>query len=429
MTTISHGTEMSLYRGTAPFATQAFDLELRAFVPREQGTIYPMRLGTEYVGEVIEIGAGVVEVAVGDLVYGRGGHRDIQQAPAAELVRLPDGLEPEAALFVHHGCVALNALHDAKMRLGDSVGVFGLGVIGLLALQMARLSGARRVFGADTFAMRRQLALEYGAEDGVRPAGGDAGLEMKSSVGAGVDVAFEVSGTYPGLQAAIRSVRIGGRIVAVGYYQGGGEALRLGEEFLHNRVDLVSTMYVWDCPHRDYPLWDKAGCRMRCSSCLPAVSSRPSRSSRIASRGRRPTAPIVCSTSTRTRLSGSRSPTTEPGMSSVIRVTVWGENFHEHDDRKPIVREIYPDGMHTTIAEGIVEHAADRAEVRTVTFDEPEHGLPTASSTPRTCWSGGRMPATTQSPTRSRAGSSSACSTAWVSWPFMRRCTRSPSCA
>lgn len=258
MTTISHGTEMSLYRGTAPFATQAFDLELRAFVPREQGTIYPMRLGTEYVGEVIEIGADVEEVAVGDLVYGRGGHRDIQQAPAAELVRLPDGLEPEAALFVHHGCVALNALHDAKMRLGDSVGVIGLGVIGLLALQMARLSGGRRVFGADTFAMRRQLALEYGAEAVFDPTTADAGLEMKTRVGAGVDVAFEVSGTYPGLQAAIRSVRIGGRIVAVGYYQGGGEALRLGEEFLHNRVDLVSTMYVWDCPHRDYPLWDKS---------------------------------------------------------------------------------------------------------------------------------------------------------------------------
>lgn len=258
LTTISHGTEMSLYRGTAPFATQAFERARRAFVPHEQGTIYPMQLGTEYVGEVIEIGEDVNDVAVGDLVYGRGGHKEIQQAPAAELVRLPAGLEPEAALFVHHGCVALNALHDAKMRLGDSVGVFGLGVIGLLALQMARLSGARRVFGADTFAMRRKLALEYGADEVFDPATADAGLEMKGSAGSGVDVAFEVSGTYPGLQAAIRSVRMGGRIVAVGYYQGGGEALRLGEEFLHNRVDVVSSMYVWDCPHRDYPLWDKA---------------------------------------------------------------------------------------------------------------------------------------------------------------------------
>jgi 2-desacetyl-2-hydroxyethyl bacteriochlorophyllide A dehydrogenase len=258
MTTISHGTEMSLYRGTAPFATQAFERERRAFVPHDHGTIFPMQLGTEYVGEVIEIGEGVGEVAVGDLVYGRGGHKEIQQAQASELVLLPAGLAPEAAMFVHHGCVALNALHDAKMRLGDSVGVFGLGVIGLITLQMAGLSGGRRLFGADTFAKRRQLALDFGAEAVFDPTAEDAGLDMKTRTGAGVDVAFEVSGTYPGLQAAIRSVRMGGRIVAVGYYQGGGEALRLGEEFLHNRVDVVSTMYVWDCPHRDYPLWDKS---------------------------------------------------------------------------------------------------------------------------------------------------------------------------
>jgi trehalose utilization protein len=64
--------------------------------------------------------------------------------------------------------------------------------------------------------------------------------------------------------------------------------------------------------------------------------------------------------------------------STVIRVTVWGENFHERDDRKPIVREIYPDGMHTAIAQGVSENLADRAEVRTVTMDDPEHGLPSA---------------------------------------------------
>ena len=62
----------------------------------------------------------------------------------------------------------------------------------------------------------------------------------------------------------------------------------------------------------------------------------------------------------------------------VIRVTVWGENFHERDDRKPIVREIYPHGMHTTIAEGVSEQLGERARVRTATLDEPEHGLPTS---------------------------------------------------
>ena len=56
-----------------------------------------------------------------------------------------------------------------------------------------------------------------------------------------------------------------------------------------------------------------------------------------------------------------------------IRVTVWGENRHEQVDES--VARIYPDGMHTTIAAGIVEHLGDGCVVRTATLDDPEHGL------------------------------------------------------
>lgn len=60
-------------------------------------------------------------------------------------------------------------------------------------------------------------------------------------------------------------------------------------------------------------------------------------------------------------------------MSTPVTVTVWGENRHEQTDAN--VARIYPDGMHTTIAEGIRENLGDRAVVRTATLDEPEHGL------------------------------------------------------
>ncbi|MFP3463503.1 ThuA domain-containing protein [Arthrobacter globiformis] len=56
-----------------------------------------------------------------------------------------------------------------------------------------------------------------------------------------------------------------------------------------------------------------------------------------------------------------------------LRVTVWGENRHEQ--HQPHVAEIYPDGMHTTIREGIEENLSPRTEVATVTLDDPEHGL------------------------------------------------------
>jgi trehalose utilization protein len=56
-----------------------------------------------------------------------------------------------------------------------------------------------------------------------------------------------------------------------------------------------------------------------------------------------------------------------------MRVTVWGENVHEHRDES--VRGLYPDGMHATIAAGLRALLGDRVDVRTATLQEPEHGL------------------------------------------------------
>jgi trehalose utilization protein len=57
----------------------------------------------------------------------------------------------------------------------------------------------------------------------------------------------------------------------------------------------------------------------------------------------------------------------------MTRVTVWGENLHEQRDE--LVRKLYPEGMHAAIAAGIAEHLGEHATVRTVTLDQPEHGL------------------------------------------------------
>lgn len=61
---------------------------------------------------------------------------------------------------------------------------------------------------------------------------------------------------------------------------------------------------------------------------------------------------------------------------SPIRVTVWGENIHERRDAS--VQRIYPDGMHTTIADGIAENLGAAATIRVATLDQPEHGLSAA---------------------------------------------------
>ena len=257
---ISHGTELALYRGASAFEAKRFDRDLRLFVPAEEGTAYPMRLGYEWVGVVREAGAAVHRVAVGDVVQLALPHRQTQtlaldDGPLASWSVLPAGLAPERAALLQSTTIALAAVHDARLKVGDRVAVFGLGTFGLLALQLARLNGAGWVAGIDPIPARRERAEQLGADVALDSGASDAGGEIKAA--GGVDVAIEFSGRYAALHEALRSVRMAGSVVAAGFYVGdAGSELRLGEEWTHNRLTLVSTQSGWGNPARDEG-WDR----------------------------------------------------------------------------------------------------------------------------------------------------------------------------
>jgi len=266
---ISHGTELSLYRGSSAFAERTFDRELRAFVPAGGGpSVYPAGLGYELVGRVEEVGDAVNELASGALVHVGAPHGDeaivdldATRGTTYPLVQLPeDGTSLDTWLFVSLGAVALVAVHDAQVKVGDRVVVVGLGAIGLMVVQLARLAGAARVTAIDSVGSRRELAARLGADAVIDPAEaepeGGAGVVSKSLAG-GADVTIETSGATAGLQTAIAAAGMGSRVVAVGFYQGGAADLRLGEEWHHNRLDMVSSMGAWGNLHRNHPAWDR----------------------------------------------------------------------------------------------------------------------------------------------------------------------------
>jgi threonine dehydrogenase-like Zn-dependent dehydrogenase len=154
---------------------------------------------------------------------------------------LPDGLAPERAVFLGSTAIALQAVHDAQIKVGDHVIVFGLGVLGLLAVSLARKAGASRITAVDPVAKRREWAEALGAHQMLDPHSVDVGLALKQA-GGGADVAIEFSGSYTALQQAVRSVCMGGLVVAAGFYQGEARGLNLGEEWLHNRITMVASM-------------------------------------------------------------------------------------------------------------------------------------------------------------------------------------------
>ncbi len=247
---ISAGTELTAYRGSNVYLNKGWDPDLRLFVPGHPSVTYPLSgWGYSEVGTVVEIGGGgqadpaIGSVTVGDVVYGVWGHRSEAVVPAAGLVghALPPDLDPVSGVFVRVGAIALNALLAADLHLTETVVVIGQGVIGLLATRLAVLSGAT-VLAVDRIERRRIAARDFGAAYTVDPLSGrDVAAEVRALTGAGADAAIELSGAYPALHEAIRSVQPGGRVVAAGFYQGPATGLDLGEEFHHNRVSVVAS--------------------------------------------------------------------------------------------------------------------------------------------------------------------------------------------
>ena len=263
---ISHGTEMNLYRGTAPFAEKHFDREHRLFMPNEKPGFRPVRLGYEMASRVVGVGDQVSSVRVGDLVHTATSHQpstvvNLDKDATAQIPMqvLPDGTTPEQAVFGALIGVALAAVHDAQIKLGDHVAVFGLGTIGLIVVQLARLEGAMSIAAVDPIAKRREMAVRLGVDQVIDPGERDPAevLKLRDGGPRGADVVIEASGHNSALQSALRCAHMGGTVVTLGYYQGGAAQLRLGEEWHHNRLNLVSSMAVWGCPSRYHPMWDR----------------------------------------------------------------------------------------------------------------------------------------------------------------------------
>ena len=227
-------------------------------VPVEPG----FTIGHEFVGTVLDAGAGVERVAAGDRVlgcfhtacatcaaclrgdyhrcengqtFGHGSHLgDLQGAQAERLLvpranltlrRVPEGMSDEVALFAGDVMgTGYHAIAHAGMRAGDSVAVLGLGPVGLCAVQAAFAAGAARVFAIDSVAERLAMAERFGAvplhlteQEPKRAVRGE-------TEGRGVDVVVDAVGDPAPLAMAVSLVRDAGVVSGIGAYAGKGEA-------------------------------------------------------------------------------------------------------------------------------------------------------------------------------------------------------------
>jgi predicted dehydrogenase/threonine dehydrogenase-like Zn-dependent dehydrogenase len=178
----------------------------------------PLPLGYSNVGVAIETGAGVSAIAVGDRVASNGRHADLVSVPMNLCAKVPDEVTDDEAAFTVVAAISLQGVRLAQPSLGDYVVVTGLGLIGLITVQLLRAHGCQ-VLGIDFDPAKLALARSFGAQIVDLSVGEDpVAAAAVFSRGRGVDAVLITASTAssePVHQAALMS-RKRGRIVLVG---------------------------------------------------------------------------------------------------------------------------------------------------------------------------------------------------------------------
>jgi NADPH:quinone reductase-like Zn-dependent oxidoreductase len=248
-TGFSAGTELTFMKHTNPYFHSRWDGDRGVFVPGEPSLHYPVPfLGYMEVAQVVESRS--LAFANGQIVATTFGHKTGHTADPARdvLIPMPRELHPILGVFVAQmGPIAANGILHADAEIfgaqvqslgqgvsGRSVLVMGAGSVGIMTALFARRFGADVVI-ADPSPYRRQRMEALGfVALGEEQAWQHARTHWHSGAERGADFVFQTRAQASSLHLALRALRPQGTVIDLAFYQGGAEALRLGEEFHHN---------------------------------------------------------------------------------------------------------------------------------------------------------------------------------------------------
>ena len=246
--------------------------------PHTIGAIF----GHELSGEVVKIGQDVTNVKVGDgvaacpttpcftceyckqgehsrceklLVLGAkedGGFAEYVRLHSRSVLKLPEGLDFETAAGIEPACVALHGFYRTKIKAGDTVAVFGVGSIGLFAVQCAKIFGAAKVIAIDIFDEKLDIAKELGADLCINSKKVDLIKVLKEMTdGKGVDIAVESAGN-PFTSAQVLSLpKKGGTVLYMGIPYGDVPIPREHfEKIVRNELTILGS---WNAVSGPYP--------------------------------------------------------------------------------------------------------------------------------------------------------------------------------
>lgn len=192
--------------------------EMDCLMARIADKSFPKCLGYSAVARVLRRGAEATDFQEGArvLVY-HSSHRAFLIKNKADVVKVPDGLSPEEAIFAVTGCMGLQGVRKVRLELGESLMVMGLGLLGQVALQAAARSGAFPCIALDFNPLRRDIALRHGADAALAPDDPDLTAKLRDLThGQGLNAVIEVTGNPEAVKQGLAHMAPFGRIALVG---------------------------------------------------------------------------------------------------------------------------------------------------------------------------------------------------------------------
>jgi len=186
--------------------------------------VFPQCPGYSNAGIVTSVGSEVSRFRAGDRVVSRKNHASHVIASEEEVMKIPENLSYDEASFFALGSIALQGVRKADIELGESVAVLGQGLVGVLALQLAKLSGGFPVIGIDLYDSRLELSSELGADYTVNPSKVDLEKSIGDTTdGKGASVVIEATGNPKAIPIALRLAGEYGRVIILGSPRGESE--------------------------------------------------------------------------------------------------------------------------------------------------------------------------------------------------------------
>lgn len=262
---ISAGTEMLVYRGQLP-GELALDTALTSLT--RQSRNYPVQYGYATVGRVIASGVGTDPDWQDSLVFGYQPHASYYIESADNLIIIPPGMTPLAAVFLANTETAVNLVLDGQPLLGERVLVIGQGVVGLLTTATLNGFPLATLDVIERIASRRSMSESLGASrvmdipnhpDQFRQ---DLGMIREFD---GYDLVYEMTGAPEALDLAINSCGYAGRVIVGSWYGTKCAPVHLGGRFHRNRIQIISSQVStispalrgrWDRGRRFKVAWD-----------------------------------------------------------------------------------------------------------------------------------------------------------------------------